>query len=59
MKKELTEEEKRAKREKMRRYQHVYYLKHKFQKDCHKKKKDEIPRTIEIIRGDFTVSFSQ
>jgi hypothetical protein len=59
MKEELTEEEKRAKREKMRKYQHVYYLKHKFMKDCNKKKKEETPKTIQIIRGDFTVSFSQ
>ena len=56
---ELTEEEKRLKREKMRQYQHVYYLKHKFMKDCHKKKKLELPKTIEIIKGDFTVTFSQ
>jgi len=58
-KKELTEEEMREKKIAMTKYQHVYYLKHKFLKDCNKKKKEETPKTIEIIRGDFTVSFSQ
>ena len=46
--KELTEQEKQEKREEMRTYQRVYYLKRKFEKDCWKmaeKNESERPKT--------------
>jgi len=55
----ITDEEKklREKREAMRKYQHYYYLKRKFIKDCNKVRKPEEPKTISIKRGSFTVVF--
>jgi hypothetical protein len=56
---ELSDEELklREKKEAMRRYQHYYYLKRKFVKDCMKPKKDDPPKTISIRRGEFLVKF--
>lgn len=55
----ITDEEKklREKREAMRKYQHYYYLKRKFIKDCNKVRKPEEPKTISIKRGEFVVKF--
>lgn len=58
--KELTVHEKQEKREEMRIYQRVYYLKRKFEKDCWKmaeKNESEKPKTIQIRKGEFTVVF--
>jgi hypothetical protein len=54
----MTEEEKRVKREKMRQYQRQYYLKNKFRKDMKKPRKQEVIKTIQIHKGEFTVHFA-
>ena len=55
----ISDEEKKLteKRQAMKSYQHYYYLKRKFIKDCNKVRKPEVPKTISIRKGSFTISF--
>ena len=49
--------EEMKKKQEMAKYQHYYYLKRKFIKDCQKVRKPELPKTISIRKGSFTVTF--